>query len=306
MPPSVQPKAESASAYDGWFRALDVRGQGFYIDGAFPIRDYMVDATRWGLTRKSTRIFRQVSSSPSPSPSTSRGSSRTLAKRRKSARKTPYPAPKPRASKASQSSILISPEALDILKAPKTATPPEYACLQCGKPSKFIRCTTKCYHTLRKNCFDPARDKVEVRQTDPGPSGAAAMGLGVFVKPGQTIAKNDWLGEYLGELLPPSAAEADTSAYAFSLPASVEDGLAEVVIDAATHGNWTRFVNSGCKNNVDATAEQVGKVRIIALRARRNIRGGEQLLINYGRQYFEERGIKCCCGAKKEPHLPKG
>jgi SET domain-containing protein len=88
------------------------------------------------------------------------------------------------------------------------------------------------------------------------------------------------------------------------MPGLERDGVKELVIDAETHGNWTRFVNSSCRPNVLASPEQVGKVRIIAFRALRKLRGGEQLLISYGRQYFEERNIKCCCAVQKEPHLP--
>jgi SET domain-containing protein len=126
----------------------------------------------------------------------------------------------------------------------------------------------------------------------------------VFVKDGQRIAAGEWLGEYLGEVLPAAAREAQTSAYAFTLRGYAADRVPELVVDAQTHGNWTRFVNSSCRPNVAATPEQIGKVRIVAFRAETDIAAGEQVLINYGRDYFAERGIMCCCEVSAQPHLP--
>ncbi|KAK4099146.1 SET domain-containing protein, partial [Parathielavia hyrcaniae] len=121
----------------------------------------------------------------------------------------------------------------------------------------------------------------------------------------QTIAEGDWLGEYLGEILPLDAPEANTSDYAFLMPGRAVERVKRVVVDAATHGNWTRFVNSSCDPNVEVVPEQVGKVRIIAFRAARDIHAGEQLLVFYGKDYFEERGLMCCCETDPLPHPPQ-
>ncbi len=75
-------------------------------------------------------------------------------------------------------------------------------------------------------------------------------------------------------------------------------------MDAQTHGNWTRFLNSSCKPNVEALPEQVGGVRVIVLRAKKRIRAGEQVCIGYGRGYFEGREMMCLCEAKRGPHMP--
>ncbi|KAK3897359.1 hypothetical protein C8A05DRAFT_39087, partial [Staphylotrichum tortipilum] len=101
-----------------------------------------------------------------------------------------------------------------------------------GHPS----CTLACHATFRATHFDP-------------PFTATGTGLGVFVLPGATLPRGAWLGEYLGELLPLTAPEADSSDYAFTLPGEGGGAAAEVVIDAGTHGNWTRFVNSSCRPN---------------------------------------------------------
>ncbi len=114
------------------------------------------------------------------------------------------------------------------------------------------------------------------------------------MRPGHTLAAGAWIGVYLGELLPSMAPEAETSDYAFTLPAA-NKGAREVVVDVQTHGNWTRFVNSCCRPNVEATLEQVGGVRVVALRVVREIKGGEEVVICYGRRYFEGRKMVCRC-----------
>jgi hypothetical protein len=195
----------------------------------------------------------------------------------------------------------LSPSALEILRTPRKIKAPHYACLHCGLRPNSTKCTIDCYKAFRAAHFVPALTKLQIRQTLPGPH---ATGLGVFVLPDQTIAEGDWLGEYLGQLLPANAPEAETSDYAFDMPGRAVERVRRVIVDAATHGNWTRFVNSSCEPNVQALAEQVGKVRVIVYRALRDIQAGEQLLVTYGRGYFEERGILCCCEAKREPHLP--
>ncbi|KAK4112466.1 SET domain-containing protein [Canariomyces notabilis] len=130
------------------------------------------------------------------------------------------------------------------------------------------------------------------------------MGFGVFIRPGCVLKKGEWIGEYLGELLPPTYPGADDSNYAFELPGFPAEGISGVVINAQRHGNWTRFVNSHCSPNVVAYPEQVGKVRIVAFRTVKRIVAGQQLFIAYGRQYFSGRGMLCSCNAQAQPHLP--
>ncbi|KAK4155682.1 hypothetical protein C8A00DRAFT_13310 [Chaetomidium leptoderma] len=263
---------------------------------------------RWGLTRRSTR-FCQPSSRLSQSTLASPPGFNITADLSSRKRKLPSPdfETKPGSSKRQklksqpESQTTISQEAFDILKMPSGANPPQYNCLHCKKPPNSEKCTISCYSAFRAKRFVPARAKIQIRKTAPGPH---ATGLGVFVKNGQTITKGAWLGEYLGELLPPSAPEATTSLYAFTMPGIAAGNARELLVDGQTHGNWTRFVNSACRPNVLASPEQVGKVRIVAFRALRTIRPGEQLLINYGRHYFSERGMRCCCAVSAAPHLP--
>jgi hypothetical protein len=65
-------------------------------------------------------------------------------------------------------------------------------------------CTLACYAQFRIAHFDAALRKLEIRRTAPGPH---ATGLDNFVRAGRAVAAGEWLGEYLGELLPPRAPE---------------------------------------------------------------------------------------------------
>lgn len=74
-----------------------------------------------------------------------------------------------------------------------------YTCLQCGHDISWPQCDINCYKAFRKQHFKPAEDKIEIQVADPNNPG---IGDGVFVKPGQSIAAAEYLGEYIGELLP--------------------------------------------------------------------------------------------------------
>lgn len=317
-------RVKRQSAYEGCerFRVYDYTGEkGDYLEGAYPIRDYMVDMARWGLARRSNRLAQQhISSftpSPTPSPPAKNTRKRTPTPEAPSSppkrqRRTPSPDAQPVLPNGQTPTYPSDPalpaEALNILRPPTSAQSPEYDCLACGKPANDTTCTLSCYATYRRTVLDPVRTKLQIRQTAPGTKLSAGIGLGVFVRPGHTIRAGTFLGEYLGEILPADAPEGNTSAYAFTMAGDDGDGGGgggggpELLVDAETHGNWTRFVNSSCRPNVEALPEQVGKVRVVVFRALRNIKAGEQLFIFYGQGYFETRGLLCCCGEQPVAH----
>ncbi len=247
----TSPPIQGESAYEDseWFPTYDFAGtKGFYLEGVYRIREHMMDTSRWGLTRRSPRVTRPPERLISPA----HPADTNIRKRsRDDSPDTNSPSKK---QKATPSPHLL-PEALTLLAPPPNPSFPEYYCLQCKLPPSDPSCTTSCRATFRATHFTPTASKLQIRATSPAGQ-AGGKGLGVFVLPGEELPAGAWLGEYLGELLPPTAPEADSSDYAFTL--SAQGGAAEVVIDAATHGNWTRFVNSSCRPNVVASPEQVG------------------------------------------------
>ncbi|POS79635.1 set-domain histone methyltransferase-5 [Diaporthe helianthi] len=137
---------------------------------------------------------------------------------------------------------------------------------------------------------DCRNNRIELRATP-------SMGLGVFAT--TDIPSNRVLGEYLGDLRPPTEDPNHIDHYQFTL-----SGIA--FISATEAGNWTRFVNHNCNPNVTVGDDMYGRRRAIVFTSNRAIAAGEQLSINYGDHYFEPLRIDCTCDAHAGPHQPGG
>ena len=125
-------------------------------------------------------------------------------------------------------------------------------------------------------------------------------GRGVFAL--EDIAEGEALIEYVGEIISwkealrrhPHDPKDPNHTFYFSL----DDGR---VIDALYGGNSSRWINHACKPNCEAD-EVEGRVFI---KARRDIRAGEELNYDYGLTIDEPYTKKlkaeypCWCGAKK-------
>jgi SET domain-containing protein len=125
-------------------------------------------------------------------------------------------------------------------------------------------------------------------------------GRGVFAL--EDIAEGETLIEYVGEIISwkealrrhPHDPKDPNHTFYFSL----DDGR---VIDALYGGNSSRWINHACKPNCEAD-EVEGRVFI---KARRDIRAGEELNYDYGLIIDEPYTKKlkadypCWCGAKK-------
>lgn len=136
----------------------------------------------------------------------------------------------------------------------------------------------KCYNHFARENFPG--DFVDIR--GPGPLGYAA-----YTKPGVSLKKGQWLGEYLGDLRPFDDFNLE-SMYCFHIPN-------KCVLDAEKAGNWTRFINSSCRPNVQAVPEFVGKRSVLFFRAKKDIGPEEELMLNYGKAYFKKAGFPCAC-----------
>ncbi len=115
----------------------------------------------------------------------------------------------------------------------------------------------------------------------------AAHGLGLFaIGP---IKKGALIGEYWGEIITEAEADRRGGKYLFEL----ENQMA---IDGKTRQNIARYINHSCNPNCEPE-ENVEKKRVHIL-ARRNIREGEELGYNYGKEYWVThiKPLKCRCG----------
>lgn len=114
----------------------------------------------------------------------------------------------------------------------------------------------------------------------------SSAGLGLFAD--EPIRRGDFVVEYWGEVIPDDVADDRNSKYLFR----VEGGK---TIDGGTRKNLARYINHSCKPNCEP--EMDGK-RIFVY-AKRNIKEGEELTYNYGKEYWKDyiEPYGCRCSA---------
>jgi SET domain-containing protein len=131
---------------------------------------------------------------------------------------------------------------------------------------------------------------IEVRQS-------SVHGLGAFAT--QPLQRGREIGEYLGRRYAPGEmAERDWDnrlTYVFGL----SDGS---IIDGAEGGNATRHLNHSCAPNCQAyeVEGEDGVLRVV-IEARRRIRAGDELFIDYALDIGDDdpADFPCHCGAPK-------
>lgn len=110
------------------------------------------------------------------------------------------------------------------------------------------------------------------------------VGLGLFAL--NTIEGGTFLGEYTG-VVRRRQAEGDNSIYGYALPVIEPD----LVVCAARYGNLCRLMNHSDEAwNAELLAVHHEGLPHVVCRAVRDIRPGEQVLINYGSAYWSSPG----------------
>uniref|UniRef100_A0A915AYG5 SET domain-containing protein n=1 Tax=Parascaris univalens TaxID=6257 RepID=A0A915AYG5_PARUN len=116
------------------------------------------------------------------------------------------------------------------------------------------------------------------------------------------IQKGEFISEYTGELI--SGEEADKredDTYLFE----IVDDAASYCIDAKRRGNVSRFINHSCEANLMVVRvvwdANVRHFPHICFFAKKNISRGEELTIDYGKQWWDVKLMKflCQCGSKR-------
>jgi SET domain-containing protein len=124
--------------------------------------------------------------------------------------------------------------------------------------------------------------------------GRSPTGLGLFAT--APIEKGAFIVEYTGCRIPTVQAQ--------RLEACGRRYMYEIderwTVDGSSRRNIARYANHSCRPNAESDVVR-GKV---ILRARRNIRVGEEITYHYGREYFElflkRAGCKCAkCLARR-------
>jgi hypothetical protein len=119
----------------------------------------------------------------------------------------------------------------------------------------------------------------------------ARAGLGLFAK--APIPKGACIIEYTGKLLTKEEYQASNSRYLWDIgPGKTLDG--------SPRSNKARYINHSCKPNCDPNVYK----RRVYIHALRDIKPGEELSYNYGKDYFDEYIGKNCRCLKCMPEMP--
>lgn len=110
-------------------------------------------------------------------------------------------------------------------------------------------------------------------------------GLGLFAT--QPIPKGKRIIEYVGPLISNEEVEKSNGKYFFGLNKKWS-------IDGSPRTNIARYVNHSCRPNAEVIISQRRRIWIWS---RRNIKPGEEITYDYGKEYFEgiiePAGCKC-------------
>jgi SET domain-containing protein len=124
----------------------------------------------------------------------------------------------------------------------------------------------------------------------------AATGLGLFAT--KSIPKGTKIIEYVGPRIANEEVEKSSGKYFFGLNKQWS-------IDGSGRENIARYANHSCEPNAEAVITR-GHIWICS---RRNIKEGEEITYNYGKEYFEgiikDLGCKCQKCRPRSQHLSR-
>jgi len=117
-------------------------------------------------------------------------------------------------------------------------------------------------------------------------------GLGLFAL--QPIAKGTRIIEYTGPLIPNEEVDKRRGRYFFGVNT-------KWTIDGSPRSNVARYINHSCKPNAEALISG----RRVWIWSRKNIKPGEEIAYDYGKEYFDDiikpMGCRCeKCGSEPE------
>ncbi len=114
----------------------------------------------------------------------------------------------------------------------------------------------------------------------------SSAGLGLFA--GQDIPKGACIIEYVGRTISPEEEYTSNSKYLFEV-------TAKMTIDGKPKWNKAGYINHSCRPNAEP---KVSKRRVYIM-AKRRIQEGEEILYDYGEEYFKDYFSKGRCRCEK-------
>ncbi len=129
---------------------------------------------------------------------------------------------------------------------------------------------------MRKSKYTPGDFKIKVKKSK--------TGKGLFAL--EDIKKGSCIIEYTGVPITEEEAEKINSKYLFEVGKNK-------TINGNTKENTAKYINHSCRPNCEADGPE-GRVFIFALK---NIKAGEELTYDYGKEYFDEylSNGRCLC-----------
>lgn len=123
----------------------------------------------------------------------------------------------------------------------------------------------------------------------------SSAGLGLYA--GQDIPKGACIIEYIGRVIKGEEEYTSTSKYLFEVNKNT-------TIDGRDRSNTARYINHSCLPNCEI---EIRKGRVFVM-ARKNIKAGEELGYDYGKEYWNEHikplGCRCVKCATKNTSTP--
>lgn len=126
--------------------------------------------------------------------------------------------------------------------------------------------------------------KKKINPTESVRVGRSSAGLGLFAT--RKFKKGERIIEYVGRIITNSESYTSRSKYLFEVNG-------RKTIDGSCRTNIARYINHSCKPNCEPEIVR-GRIFIDAIR---NIKEGEELVYDYGEEYFNEhiRPYGCRC-----------
>jgi SET domain-containing protein len=130
--------------------------------------------------------------------------------------------------------------------------------------------------TKRKSKFEPGDYVLNVKRS--------SAGLGLYA--GEEIKKGTCIIEYKGRVIKGEEEYTSSSKYLFEVHS-------RMTIDGRDRSNTARYINHSCRPNAEPETRK-GRVFIMA---KKNIKSGEEITYDYGKEYWDDhiKPLGCRC-----------
>lgn len=139
---------------------------------------------------------------------------------------------------------------------------------------------------MSKKKYEPVGYKLLVKRS--------SAGLGLFA--GESISKETCIIEYVGRIISAQEEFTSRSKYLFEINS-------KKTIDGQARTNTARYINHSCRPNCEP---EIRNDRVFIM-AKRNIKEGEELVYDYGKEYCNEhiKPLGCRCAKCQEKTAKK-